>query len=913
MKKIFVIAAAFAALAVSQSCNKNDIDSPIKAQKEYDGPITLVKAGFSDETKTALGEKDGNKWSVEWSAGDAIMINSIASSSITIDTDNHSSATFEFQGALDYPYHALTPAALAKVDTYIHGTDADTVTVTLPATQTYVAGSYDPAAAVMLGYAEDGNLLVKSAMSFLQIKIQGGTDSDAIKSVRVRSNTDLNTEDGDYGRQPMSGDFTAVIGAEAGKLVAGIKAGQSVTLDCGAGVAQGTDLFIAIPAQKYTKGINIFIVDANGHYQEIVSTKPFEAAAGSIYPTTIAFNGGGEYQGPGIYTAEDWNTLSIQITVLGACTDFEDASGVNNVYADITTDKLQRFGGSTEGANNSVFAGKINGNNHTINVTGNTVPLFTYISGELKNCKFTGSKPAFSGTSGWGTAQIALTLQEGAVIENVTADYDVTAVPTADAVTYYYGMFRYIEAGATVTNCEQKSDFTLDYDGVTTKDLYVAPFAYYNKGTVSNCANSGNVTFAKDPGQKAYVAPITTNYATIDGFVNTGDFTVTASAGADVAGIVVYGGGYINNCVNGADGTEKGKIAVNTPSASGKTYHAAGIAAYGDANSASNCARIYRCTNFAPVSLVKTTAVHIYRSSVAGILADVRYGAYGTEKTSSFDNVCCFLDYNSNKGHLTIHEPDDAAASSAAPVFLGGIVGCIINKSGTSSGALILTKTTTELPGNYIVIRKDNSNTGTLEMASANGQAMAASTSGARQCYVGGIAGFAYGIGNSSTTSTSNAHYAVIRGTQNGVFKVGSSVQGNIAAGGILGGGCYAKVEQASATVTYEKTALKTKNADALYRGGIAAVIGWVVKYSDVTAAVPGTLTDNTGLAASTTNGAGTFVGYAGITGATSAHTTTTKETHKINVKTGSTYNGDAVSADNVATLVYGGGSKAVN
>lgn len=911
MKKYIVIAAAIAALAASQSCNKNDIDSPVKGQKEYDGPITLVKAGFSDETKTALGEKDGNSWAVEWSAGDAILINGIASSSITIDAETPSSATFEFQGTLDYPYHALTPAALVKEGSYISGTDADTVTVTLPATQTYVAGSYDPAAAVMLGYAEDGNLLVKSAMSFIQLKIQGGSDSDAIKSVRVRANNDLFTEDGDYGRQAMSGEFKAVIGADALKLNQALAAGQSVTLDCGAGVSQGTDLFIAIPAQNYTKGINLFIVDANDHCQEVISSKPFNAVAGSIYPTTIPFNGGLSYQGPGIYSAEDWNTLAIQITVLGACTEFEDANGVNNVYADINADRLQRFGGSTAGEGNSTFAGKIDGNNHTINVEDNTVPLFTYISGELKNCKFTGKKSAFSGTSGWGTAQIALTLQNGAVIDNVSCDYDVTAVPTdATSTTFYYGMFRYIEAGASVSNCEQKSDFTIDYDGLTDKDLYINPFAYYNKGTVTNCSNSGNVTFVKDPGQKAIVAPFYTNYATIDGFVNTGDFTVIASAGAAVAGVVVQGGGYINNCVNGEEGTEKGKIVLNAPSAAGKTYHAAGIAVYGDASSKSNCGRIYRCTNYAPISLLKTTAVHIYRSSVAGIVSDVRYGEYGTEKTSSFDNVCCFIDYNSNKGHLTIHEPADAASSSAAPIFLGGIVGCILNTSGTTSGALILTKITADLNGNYIVVRKDNSNTGTLELASANGQAISASATGARLCYVGGIAGFAYGMGDSSTTSTSNAHYAVIRGSQNGTIKVGSSVQGNISAGGILGGGCYAKIEQASSSVTYEKTALKTNNADALYRGGLAAVFGFALKYSDVTSAVPATMTDNTGLAASTTNGTDTFKGYAGVTGAKSAHKTSgATETHKLTVKTGSTLNGAAVTTADI----YGNGSKAIS
>ena len=57
------------------------------------------------QTRTYLGEKQGNIYPVYWSEGDKIAINDVLSSNITINDENPASAKFTFDGVLNYPYY----------------------------------------------------------------------------------------------------------------------------------------------------------------------------------------------------------------------------------------------------------------------------------------------------------------------------------------------------------------------------------------------------------------------------------------------------------------------------------------------------------------------------------------------------------------------------------------------------------------------------------------------------------------------------------------------------------------------------------------------------------------------------------------------------------------------------------------
>ncbi|MBO4447629.1 MAG: hypothetical protein J5764_05850 [Bacteroidales bacterium] len=902
MKKFFVFlsgALFLLASCVNETENNGQISDKLGVRE--DG-TTLVRVSLGDDSRTYFGAHDGTSYSVYWSDTDAIQINGANSTGISVDGSKKSSAEFTIGASLEYPYCAVYPAELAS------GFVADSVMVTLPAVQQYTEGTFDPAAAVMLGYAAEGEVGFKCAMSFLKVKVAGGSDSDPIAFVRVRSNVDLLNTDGDYARQPMSGEFIAKFSANGNRIYRRITDDSSVTLDCGNGVAQGTDMFIAIPPQTYSKGINIFIVDANGDYQEVVSTKSFTAEAGVVYNTDIAFNGGKTWQGPGIYTVADWNSFAAQISLNAGCEEFKDGQGVYNIYEDLSAKTVMRIGGVSVG--NSIFAGVLNGNGHSITTTTMAVPLFTYITGTVMNLRIGGSKPSIN-TAGWGTCQMALELREGAVIDNVVAEYTVTAPNTSSGTsrTYYYGLFRDILSGATVQNCVQKSEFIVPVSDASTGDCLILPIAYGNAGTVKDCAFEGSISTPEAMSQKVITAPFFKNTATLDGFVNSGNISVESSVGVGAAGVCVFGGGYIHNAVN------EGTITVTaSPVANGKSFRVAGIATYGDGDDSNNCGRFYGCANHGNITLYKSTTPILYRSSVGGIIADIRYGAY----TGSEDNTHNTIDSSVNDGYLKVYEPNTVATTSnAVPMFLGGIVGCALNNSGTSSGAIIFTKSTNtdSFNGVFLVVRDNCSNTGTLEMASASPSPSNTGVSGARLNYVGGIAGFTYGLGNSNTSGASNAHYAVLRGTQNGIIKVGSSKNGCIAAGGIVGGCCYTKVEAADVElVDYQATAEKTDGADPVYRGTLGGVIGWVVKYSNIGASgkpVNAILEDNTNLICSSSTGVNdvdALKGYAGVTGGTSVHRTATKETHSVTIAGAPTYNGETVTED----MCYGGGKKTI-
>lgn len=920
MKKIMLSLCALAALV---SCAK-ELDSAFNAVENENAAVaaagkTIVRAGLAEAQKTYLGPASGDTRPVYWQATDAIQINGVNSTSIEIDPSNPSSATFAIGGVVEYPYHAAYPAALAS------GFVADSVVINLPAVQNYVEDSFDPKAAAMFAYASEGDLVFKHAMSFLKVKIGGGTNSSAIKSVRVRANMNRTPGSIDWGREPMSGEFVANITSDGVVFHRLLNDASSVTLDCGDGVVQGKELYIAIPAQTYHYGINLFIVSADNQCQEIVSKKAFAAEAGKAYLTEIAYNGGMTYVGAGIYTPGDWDAFAAQCTINDACEEFKDENGEYILRNDLYAESFQRLGGITEGAGKtggtgSDFKGVLNGNGKSLYPSDQTVPFFTYISGTVKNLTVAGERKSFASTAGWGTCQFALDVLEGGLVDNCVVDFDVIAKPTANAITWYYGMFRNIKAGATVTNCVVKSDYTIDYNGVTTNDVNVLPFSYSNAGTVKDCRNEGNINFVQDPGQKAIVGCIYLNTGSLEGFVNTGNFTIKSAKGAAVAGVAVMGGGSIKNCVNGVEdsSSEYGVIDVTaSPTANVLQFRVGGIACYADASSATNCGLFYGDKNYGDITLTKTGTNHLSGSAIGGITCYIRYGAYGSTENNTF----AVFDGCENHGHLTVYEPSKTGTQTA--LYLGGIIGYVINANGLSSGALVLTKPTTTLNGNYVVCRANCINKGTLEMASANSSGMGGVMSGARQNYVGGICGFAYGMGNTNTSGSSNAHYAVIRGQQNGVIKVGSSVTGNSSAGGIIGGGCYVKIDDASVNVTYEATSLKTNNAAPVYRGACAAVAGFMVKHSvigiDGKNPVNATMENNTGLICSkdisnpaeTLSTLDAYLGYAGISGAKSVDNTDKAVVHKLTVY------GNPIATLNGVTIteadLYGSGTKSID
>jgi len=139
MKKFSLILAIVAIFAVGcQTDNTSD-----NAVGVGDGAILSVAL---PQTRTSLGEPDGNNYPVYWSEGDKIVVNGTLSEEIKINAEDNSRAEFLIKPTPSYPLHITYP--------YCATTTAEQAVVEFAAEQAHVEGSFALGSAPMCGYAE---------------------------------------------------------------------------------------------------------------------------------------------------------------------------------------------------------------------------------------------------------------------------------------------------------------------------------------------------------------------------------------------------------------------------------------------------------------------------------------------------------------------------------------------------------------------------------------------------------------------------------------------------------------------------------------------------------------------------------------------------------------------------------------
>ena len=509
MKKIFYLSLALMTLA-AVSCEKENItdnETPVAEGKT----LVLEAVAPADVTASPFGTKttmvpNGENYSVNWSENDAISVNGVASSSIEIAADDAKSATFTVSG-VEAPCCAVYPAAVAS------GFDATSATVTLPATQKYTAGSFDPAAAVMLGYMEgEGDLAFSHAMAYLYLTINtvDGYDNDNIKTVTVKS----------LGTEPMSGAFDVTFGSEGCTMApAEGTASTEVTLDCGeAGVAKGTPVVVALPAGTYS-GISITVTDVKGHTKTLQNTWSHELVAGHVYTTTL------RVAAPGIYNVAGYNAFAAAVNAGDYSAWVNPQDGEVNLYADITSDVNYTY--------ISTFAGTFDGNGHTITCTEKNSPLFNTLAKEavVKNLTTAGTYKGFSNQGEQAFASFARV--------NLGTIQDCTNKTSGDLSTkasIAFGGF-VGQNGGTIKDCVNEGNILLTVKAANLV-CYGGGFAAYghtsNKsaaGKFVNCENTGDVkvTVVKE---------------------GTTESTITRTGFGGICGVVICDGVVFDGCTN---------------------------------------------------------------------------------------------------------------------------------------------------------------------------------------------------------------------------------------------------------------------------------------------------------------------------------------------------------------------------
>lgn len=259
--------AALCCMALA-SCTENNLDAVKPEEPSNEG--TVLTAVIGADTKTTIGEKSGKEYTILWTAGDKINVNGEESSEAVIEADAKS-AKYSFAKVLTAPFSAVYPSSVYKSEGV----------VTIPSSQSYKAGTFDPSSAVLCAYSgSDASLTFHHLMAYLKLSFgntAGNTALEKIMKVEVKSN----------GGEPMSGEFS--VNYETGSITpAEGNASTIITMSCGtAGLDLGKEILVAIPAQKYAKGLVITTFDKVGNKSVYTTAATFDAMAGKVYPMPI--------------------------------------------------------------------------------------------------------------------------------------------------------------------------------------------------------------------------------------------------------------------------------------------------------------------------------------------------------------------------------------------------------------------------------------------------------------------------------------------------------------------------------------------------------------------------------------------------------------------------------------------------
>ncbi|MBQ9411336.1 MAG: hypothetical protein IJU21_06980 [Bacteroidales bacterium] len=418
-QKIFLLAALPCILLAS--CAKETLspenNSPEKVfTLEASAPRDIVAT-----TKTSMVEDGIDNYAVTWSAGDAIKVNGNASTGITVNPSNAKKATFEFSSEIEAPFKSVYPSSVYKSESVI----------TIPATQTFASGTFDPAAAIMAGYSTSNGIVFQHMMSYLLFTFDS-KDNAKIKSIQVKPN----------GTTPMSGDFNITYTPSVGITPAATD-GADVTLNCGAGAAPTSEFVIAIPAGTYTGGFKMIVTDVNDYVKTLNSAATFTGAPGKIYRQRDINS-----SEIGIWSESDFSAFLAAVNA-GDYSEWCGPDGDVDLFVDLSFDSNVYSEGT--------FDGTFDGHDHTITITGKTRPIFRTIAagGEVKNLTIGG-----------------------------------TATGCTDSGLEFWASFARVNLG-TIQDCVNET--TCDIIWGSTGGIGFGGFVGQNGGLMENCTNNGDI------------------------------------------------------------------------------------------------------------------------------------------------------------------------------------------------------------------------------------------------------------------------------------------------------------------------------------------------------------------------------------------------------------------------------------
>ena len=233
---------------------------PVPTQPEETPTATCLElcASLPDvQTKTSLGAEPDFK--VLWSKGDQISVNGVLSNAVAEEDHNKPEVRFRVDG-VSAPYKVLYP-----------GTTKTNV-VTLPATQNYVANSFDGGS-----YAAYGTVVENDGELTATLKNFSGLVRFALNGTATLSKIEVNA----LGGEKLHGTFT-LADSFNGEFTGGTEG--TLTYSFGEGLklsAIDTYVYISLPAQTYSAGVEAKVYQADGAFMRLKFWGEGETLAGN--------------------------------------------------------------------------------------------------------------------------------------------------------------------------------------------------------------------------------------------------------------------------------------------------------------------------------------------------------------------------------------------------------------------------------------------------------------------------------------------------------------------------------------------------------------------------------------------------------------------------------------------------------
>ncbi len=243
-KSVYLLAVLF---AIATACSKEVAETPYYGE-DVNPNAPVFKAGI--ETKATLNVVNSTTAKVNWANGDGLTIWNGTQTAAYSTTDSGSSATFttgdEFSAAANYV--AIYPADGSAAFS------AGSVTTTLPAAQTAVAGTFDPAASIAVATSTSTSLSFNNLVTYIQFTIPVGMND--LTSVSFKGNAG----------EKVAGAVTIDTATPA------LTATGSATATLSGSFTEGETYYLAVAPGNYASGYTLTIVRDSDTY-EMKSTK----------------------------------------------------------------------------------------------------------------------------------------------------------------------------------------------------------------------------------------------------------------------------------------------------------------------------------------------------------------------------------------------------------------------------------------------------------------------------------------------------------------------------------------------------------------------------------------------------------------------------------------------------------------